>query len=127
MLRSLVKSGFVEAIAVEREGRRPERTRYAITREGRRHLSELLERAWRELPSPGDPFALALAARSDLQDERRVPELLGERIVALRERLARLEELARAAPAQEMVERQRALARAELAWAEGQCKRERRR
>jgi DNA-binding PadR family transcriptional regulator len=126
VLRSLVKGGHVEAIAVEREGQRPERTRYAITREGRRHLAELLERAWRELSSPGDALALALAARSDLADERRVPELLAARIGALRERLTRLEELERAAPAREMVDRERALTTAELEWAEAFCKRERR-
>ncbi len=118
VLRSLVRGGFVESVAVEREGQRPERTRYAITREGRRHLSELLERAWRELPAVGDPLALALTARSDLEDESRVPGLLGARCDALRERLARLEALARSAPAPEMVDRQRALAQAELEWAE---------
>jgi DNA-binding PadR family transcriptional regulator len=118
VLRSLVKGGYVETAAVEQEGRRPQRTRYAITPAGRRHFAELLERAWQELPSPADPFALALAARSDLADERRVPELLGERASALRTRLEQLDELARSAPAAEMVERQRALTTAELTWAE---------
>ena len=118
ILRSLVKAGYVEAVAVERQGQRPERTRYAITREGRGHLAELLERAWRELPSPADPFALALAARSDLADERRVPELLGERVEALRERLSALDRIERSAPAREMADRQRALTQAELEWAQ---------
>jgi DNA-binding PadR family transcriptional regulator len=118
VLRSLVKAGYVEPVAVEREGRRPERTRYAITKDGRRHLAELLEQAWRRLPAPADAFSLALAARSDLADDRRVPELLGERVAALRDRLERLDELARSAPAPEMVERQRALTTAELEWAE---------
>jgi DNA-binding PadR family transcriptional regulator len=118
VLRSLVRRGYVEAVAVEREGQRPERTRYAITPEGRRHLAELLERAWRELPSPADPFALALAARSDLADEQRVRELLVGRVAALRERLDRLDALERSAPALEMVERERALRVAELAWTE---------
>ena len=70
VLRSLTKRGYVEPVAVERDHQRPERTRYAITREGRQHLAELLERAWRELPSPADPIALALAARSDLAELR---------------------------------------------------------
>jgi DNA-binding PadR family transcriptional regulator len=118
VLRSLVRGGYVESVAVEREGQRPERTRYAITGEGRRHLSELLERAWRELPSVGDPLDLALAARSDLEDESRVPELLATRRKALHERLARLDALGRAAPAPEMVDRQRALMQAELTWTE---------
>jgi len=118
VLRSLVRGGYVESVAVEREGQRPERTRYAITRQGRRHLSELLERAWQELPSVGDPLSLALAARSDLEDERCVPQLLATRVEALRERLTRLDSLARSAPAPEMVDRRRALTRAELDWAE---------
>jgi len=117
VLRSLVRGGYVQAVAVEREGQRPERTRYAITSDGRRHLAELLERAWRELPSPADPIALALAARSDLEDEGRVPELLAKRVAALRERLEQLEGLVRSAPAPEMVDRQRALTEAELEWA----------
>ena len=117
VLRSLTKRGYVEPVAVERDRQRPERTRYAITREGRQHPAELLERAWRELPSPADPIALALAARSDLADEAQVPTLLRERASALRTRLALLDGLASSAPAPEMVDRQRALTRAELEWA----------
>jgi hypothetical protein len=48
-----------------------------------------------------------------------VGRLLAERRGALRERLAALEELRRAAPAEEMVDRQRALTLGELAWLEG--------
>jgi DNA-binding PadR family transcriptional regulator len=117
VLRSLVRGGYVEAVAVEREGQRPERTRYAITRSGRRHLEELLRRAWRELRSPAEPIQLALAAQPELE-EAEAEELLGERVDALRERLRLLDELARSAPAREMVDRQRALTRAELRWAE---------
>ena len=124
VLRSLVKGGYVKEAAVEQEGKRPQRTRYAITPAGRRQLAELLERAWRELPSPADPFALALAARPDLEDEGRVPELLGDRVSALRSRLDRLDEVERSAPAGEMVARQRALTAAELAWAEALLERE---
>jgi DNA-binding PadR family transcriptional regulator len=124
VLRTLVRGGYVESVAVEREGQRPERTRYAITAAGRSHLAGLLERAWQELPPVGDPFALALAARSDLPDERKVPTLLTARLQALRERLARLNALERAAPAPEMVQRQRALAEAEAAWVEAQLTKE---
>ena len=118
VLRSLVRRGYVETVAVEREGQRPERTRYAITADGRRHLAELLERAWRELPPVGDVTALALAARPDLADESRVPQLLAERSDALRERLARLDAQAKSAPAAAMVDRRRALTQAELEWTE---------
>ena len=44
VLRTLVREGQVEAVAVEREGQRPERTRYAITAQGRRHFEDLLTR-----------------------------------------------------------------------------------
>ncbi len=125
VLRSLVRGGFVDTVAVEREGQRPERTRYAITHEGRQHLSELLERAWRELPATGDPIGLALAARSDLEDERRIPELLAERRDALRDRLERLDAQARSALAPEMVDRRRALTEAELEWTENLLAKER--
>ena len=118
VLRSLVKAEHVRIEAVERQGQRPKRTLYAITPSGRSHLAELLERAWRELPSMSEPIVLALAARSDLADEALVPELLAERVAALCERLALLDELEPSAPAPEMVDRQRALTQAELGWAE---------
>lgn len=115
VLKSLVKKGYVKVIAVERDGRRPERTRYAISLTGRKHLVELLTRAWRELPGPADPFQLALAARSELTADQ-VNDLTAERIGALHERLGQLEVLARSAPAPEMVGRLIALTSAELTW-----------
>ena len=44
VFRTLVKEGHVEQLAVEHEGKR-ERTRYKITRSGRRYFEELLRRA----------------------------------------------------------------------------------
>jgi DNA-binding PadR family transcriptional regulator len=117
VLRTLVKTDHVRIVAVERDGQRPERTRYSITRSGRRHLNALLERAWREPPRPADPIQLALAARSELGEER-VAALILERAEALRQRLILLERLGRSAPAPEMVGRQAALTRAELEWLE---------
>jgi DNA-binding PadR family transcriptional regulator len=118
VLRTLVREGYVETVAVEREGQRPERTRYAITANGRAHLGELLERSWRELPPPADPLDLALAAQAEL-GEARVRALAAERAQLLEQRIARLDELARSAPAPEMVERRRALTSADLAWVQG--------
>jgi DNA-binding PadR family transcriptional regulator len=118
VLRTLSRGGYVKALSVEREGQRPERTRYSITPAGRRHLQELLRRAWRELPSPAEPILVALAARSELEDEE-VSSLVSQRRAALETRLAQLDALARAAPAEEMVDRQRALTSAELQWVEG--------
>lgn len=119
VLRTLVKDGQVKIVAVEREGQRPERTRYAITRAGRKQFAELLAQTWREPPSPVEAMQLALAARAELSDDE-IEELLGERVEALRGRLKTLDGLARSAPAPDMVERQRALTKAELAWAQQQ-------
>jgi DNA-binding PadR family transcriptional regulator len=117
VLRTLADRGFVEAIAVEREGQRPERTRYAITRTGREHLQELLRRAWTELPTPAEALHVALAARSELPEEE-IPDLIARRVSALSERLDELTSAARSAPADEIVDRQRALTQAELVWAQ---------
>ena len=117
VLRTLERHGFVRALASEQEGQRPARTRYEITREGREHVRDLLRKAWLELPSPAEPFQLALAARSELSEDE-VRELLAERADALRARLDHLEALRRGAPAAEMAERSHALTVAELHWVE---------
>jgi DNA-binding PadR family transcriptional regulator len=114
-LASLVRGGFIEPVAVEREGQRPERTRYRILKEGRKHLRELLHQSWSELPRLGDPIHMALAARSEL-DEAEVAHLLAEREGALEQRLLDLDQIASSAPAPEMATRARALTRAELEW-----------
>ncbi len=121
VLRTLAKGGQIRAVAVEREGQRPERTRFKITREGRRHLAQLLEQAWREPRGLADPLQLALAARSELAEDR-IQELLAERIASLRTRLESLEGLTRSAPAPEMVDRQKVLTEAELGWAQTQLR-----
>jgi DNA-binding PadR family transcriptional regulator len=121
VLRTLAKGGLIKTVAIEREGQRPERTRYKITREGRQHLAGLLERAWREPRGLADPLQLALAARSELAEDR-IQDLLSERVSALRTRLESLDRLARSAPAADMVDRQRALTQAELGWAETQVR-----
>jgi DNA-binding PadR family transcriptional regulator len=124
VLRTLAKGGLIKAAAVEREGQRPERTRFRITREGRRHLAELLEQAWREPRGLADPLQLALAARSELTEDS-IQSLLMERVASLQTRLESLERMARSAPAVEMVDRQMALTQAELGWARTQVRSDR--
>src|SRR6266576_2925156 len=68
VIGSLVRGGFVEKEAVEREGLRPERTRYKVTRLGRTHFQDLLRQAWRDLPKLADPLNVGLAARSELTE-----------------------------------------------------------
>jgi DNA-binding PadR family transcriptional regulator len=121
VLRTLAKADLIKAMATERAGQRPERTRFRITKEGRHHLVELLEQAWREPRGLADPLQLALAARSELTEDR-IQTLLTERVTSLRTRLELLERLARSAPAVEMVDRQMALTQAELGWAQTQVR-----
>lgn len=114
-LRTLVKHGHARVLATEQEGRRPERTRYAVTPRGRAHLGDLLRRAWRELPSPADPLHLALAAAAELP-EAELPVLRAERQAALERRLDALAKRRRFAPSEEIVARFAALTKAEIAW-----------
>lgn len=117
VLRTLVKNGHAEEHGSQQEGARPERTLYAITRSGRAHYRELLERAWAEPDPPAERVQLALAALPDLPPER-LAAALHARKQALVERLAQCEALQRAAPHPAMVQRTRALALAELDWLE---------
>jgi DNA-binding PadR family transcriptional regulator len=125
MLRTLASEGHARVVRVERTGERV-RTVYGITRAGREHLRDLLRRAWSEPPASGDALQVALAARSDV-DEGGPLAGLRAREAALRARIDEAKRLRRAAPAPEMVERELARLRAELAWTRRQAARESRR
>jgi len=115
VLRFLERSGYARQVAVEREGSRPKRTRYAITPKGRRYLQDLLREAWRRPGNTAQPIDAALAAEGEL-DEAEIPALLGQRRAALLDRLQLLKRISRAAPAREMVRRSEVITEAELAW-----------
>ena len=117
LLRTLVKQGHAEELGLEQEGARPERMLYRISRKGRAHYRDLLERAWGEPDSPGERVLVALAALPDLPADRLHAALL-LRKRALTERLAQCTALASAAPEPAMVERTISLTRADLAWLE---------
>ena len=78
--------------------------------------AELLRRAWRELPSAATPSTLALAARSELDEDG----ACGSCSTSAATRCARgsreLERLRAGGARAEMVDRQRALTLGELAW-----------
>jgi DNA-binding PadR family transcriptional regulator/ADP-ribose pyrophosphatase YjhB (NUDIX family) len=115
VLRFLTRSGYAREVAVERAGKRPERTRYAITPAGRAYLQQLLREAWAR---PGDvaaPVDAALAAEGEL-DEAEIPALVERRRAALRERLDLLRRIGRGAPSPAMVRRAELVTEAELAW-----------
>lgn len=115
MLRSLVREGFAMQVATERDGRRPPRTVFTITAAGRGHYEDLLRAAWRNVAPPAEPVQLALAAGGDLPDDE-VAELARERERALRARLDELSALRSTAPADAMVDRERARIAGELDW-----------
>jgi DNA-binding PadR family transcriptional regulator len=89
----LAEDGLIESVETSREGRRPERTVYAITVEGRdaarSHLREFLLRPAKEFPC----FGMALTFVSMLPPAEAV-SLLDRRGVALEARLAELDGVA---------------------------------
>jgi DNA-binding PadR family transcriptional regulator len=96
VVENLLKRGLVEEQEVVREGRRPERTVYRLTDDGRTEvdewMAELLGRAAKEFPQ----FEAGLSLMGVLAPDR-VVELLHERIAALQGRLSELEAIVEAA------------------------------
>jgi DNA-binding PadR family transcriptional regulator len=96
VVENLLKRGLVEEQEVMREGRRPERTVYRITEEGRTEvgdwMAELLGRAAKEFPQ----FEAGLSLMGVLPPPR-VVELLHERVAALQARLSELDAIVEAA------------------------------
>nr|BFE82332.1 PadR family transcriptional regulator [Planobispora longispora] len=86
VVESLVKRGLIEVAEVIREGRRPERTVYAITEPGRLELfdwlSELISTPTREYTS----FEAGLSLLAVLPPEEAI-RLLEERVLRLEENL----------------------------------------
>lgn len=90
VVETLLKRGLIEEQEVVREGRRPERTVYRITDDGRTEvddwLAELLGTAAKEFPR----FEAGLALMGVLPPER-VVALLDQRVTQLHERLSELD------------------------------------
>lgn len=87
VVQNLEKHGFIEATGSDREGRRPERTVYAITDAGRAELKDWL-RELVAVPEPEYPrFEAALSVLSVLPPEE-ATALLEERLRALEDDIA---------------------------------------
>ena len=90
VVETLLKRGLIEEQEVVREGRRPERTVYRITDDGRAEVEEwmaqLLGTSAKEFPQ----FEAGLSLMGVLPPDR-VVQLLDERIGALQERLSELD------------------------------------
>ena len=114
-LRTLTKHGHIDEVGTEQQGRRPPRTRYAITPQGRRYYRQLLIDALATPSLPVSSIDVALAARGDL-DATAVSEALSRRAKSLDEMAARIEALRPGTPSLEIAARNLALVDAERAW-----------
>ncbi len=87
----LATNELIEVHEIRREGNRPERTVYAITEQGRRALTENLERILETRPEEYPPeLYLALSEAHGLP-RNRVVELLERRVATMRADLADVE------------------------------------
>ncbi len=82
VVQNLEKHGFIEATGSNREGRRPERTIYAITEAGRAELKDWLRELVAEPEKEYPRFEAALSVLGVLPPDE-VTELLEERLRAL--------------------------------------------
>ncbi len=88
-LRTMKEEGLVEAVRTEQVGRRPARTIYAITAEGRQELQILWERAIIELDYLPDAIGVALLF-GGCKDRSELGELLRTRRQTIAATLERL-------------------------------------
>ncbi len=114
-LRTLTKHGHAREVGVERDGRRPRRTRYAITSQGRRHYRELLVEALATPMLPVAPIDVALAARGDL-DPATVGEALARRAASLDDLATTIDAVRPGTPSAEIANRNAAIVDAERRW-----------
>ena len=84
-LRKLDEEGFIERIAVEQEGRRPSRSVYEITDEGRAEFLRLLREVWSEIERQYYAIDVGLAFIEALP--------IGEIVGHLKDRSAQLERI----------------------------------
>jgi DNA-binding PadR family transcriptional regulator len=82
VVQNLEKHGFVEAVDTTRQGKRPERTVYALTAAGRAELDDWMRELLAQPRHEFTAFEAALSNAGVLRPET-VIELLQQRIVAL--------------------------------------------
>ena len=115
MLRTFVKRGLAREEGQERDGRRPNRTMFRITRQGRAALRDALLAAWTAVGRDHDPVSAALAAADEFEPEE-IRRLLRGRREALSDRRNTLMDVAPGAPSALLGRREAALLTAEIAW-----------
>ena len=115
MLRSFVKQGLAREEGRERDGRRPSRTVFRITRPGRAALREVLTDAWLVVARDREPVCAALAAADEFEPEE-LRSLLRRRRAVLSDRQNTLKGVAAGAPSGLLSRRETALLAAEIDW-----------
>src|SRR5215831_7441497 len=90
-LRTMEAEGLVETVRTERVGRRPARTVYAITSEGKLELSVLAEQAIRSNYLPPDPLGVALSFAETGTDREQLATWLHSRREMFALRMTELE------------------------------------
>jgi len=119
-IERLHADGLIEPVETTREGRRPERTVYRITADGREEMATQLSRLV-TTPEEVPPFAAALSLLGNLDPELLI-STLRQRRIRLEGRLAEYEaQLAAASPHIEYkrlmeLDYLRAVGHAEVAW-----------
>jgi len=119
----LQRLGFIDTVETSREGRRPERTVYAINEAGRDELKawlrDMIARPVNDYPQ----FAAALAFVVGLQDREEVISELGRRAMALEAQIAADETMLRSMAKSAIprifgieLEYAQAMRRAEMEW-----------
>jgi DNA-binding PadR family transcriptional regulator len=124
VVQNLEKHGLIEATGSDRDGRRPERTSYAITGAGRAELMDWMREllAWPEHEQ--SRFVAALSVLGVMSPDE-VTALLGQRLRALQESIAadrgELDEIGKTVPWLFLIESEYELAmrRAEAEWVRG--------
>jgi DNA-binding PadR family transcriptional regulator len=124
VVQNLEKAGFILATGSDRSGRRPERTSYAITPEGRDELADWMRELLAEPAQEQSSFVAALSVVGVLPPDE-VTELLRRRLSTLEESItshrAALDETVKSVPWIFLVESEYELAirRAEADWVAG--------
>jgi DNA-binding PadR family transcriptional regulator len=124
VIENLAKHGLIEPVGSDRDGRRPERTRYAITDEGRAEVRDWLRELVSFPETEANQFEAALSVLGVLSPDE-VTEALETRMKSLEAAIAgtrsALAASGAAVPRIFLIEAEYALAmrEAELAWVRG--------
>lgn len=87
-LKTLVREGLLEIIGTDRQGARPERTRYGLTSEGNAEFQRLLRQHMRDSSLPNHPLLVGLAFIPMIRRDE-LAAVMRERVRELERQIAR--------------------------------------